>query len=83
MIGFIVYWSKLIEKSHGLVRLDRYKIDFGMINFFTFAGMGDMAVSNCLGSNVFDILLGLSLPWFLKTGIAYAGTTVSMLITST
>ncbi|XP_061174388.1 sodium/potassium/calcium exchanger 4-like [Saccostrea echinata] len=39
-------------------------------------GMGDMAVSNSLGSNVFDILLGLSLPWFLKTGIAYAGTTV-------
>lgn len=39
-------------------------------------GMGDMAVSNSLGSNVFDILLGLSLPWFLKTGVAYAGTTV-------
>ena len=42
-----------------------------------FVGMGDMAISNCLGSNIFDILLGLSLPWFLKTGIAYAGTTVS------
>lgn len=41
--------------------------------------MGDMAVSNSLGSNVFDILLGLSLPWFLKTGVAYAGTTVSFL----
>lgn len=38
-----------------------------------------MAVSNSLGSNVFDILLGLSLPWFLKTGVAYAGTTVSFL----
>ena len=43
-------------------------------------GMGDMAISNCLGSNIFDILLGLSLPWFLKTGVAYAGTTVSFLI---
>jgi len=43
-------------------------------------GMGDMAISNCLGSNIFDILLGLSLPWFLKTGVAYAGTTVSLLI---
>ncbi|KAK3092744.1 hypothetical protein FSP39_006804 [Pinctada imbricata] len=41
-------------------------------------GMGDMAVSNALGSNVFDILLGLSFPWFLKTGVAYAGTTVSI-----
>ena len=41
--------------------------------------MGDMAVSNAIGSNVFDILLGLSLPWFLKTGVAYAGTTVIIL----
>lgn len=43
-----------------------------------YIGMGDMAISNCLGSNIFDILLGLSLPWFLKTGIAYSGTTVSI-----
>lgn len=28
-------------------------------------GMGDMAVSNALGSNVFDILLGLGFPYFL------------------
>ncbi|XP_064604080.1 sodium/potassium/calcium exchanger 4-like [Liolophura sinensis] len=41
-------------------------------------GMGDMAVSNSIGSNVFDILLGLSLPWFLKTGIFNAGTTVQI-----
>ncbi len=26
------------------------------------SGMGDMAVSNAIGSNVFDILLGLGLP---------------------
>lgn len=30
------------------------------------AGHGDMAVSNALGSNVFDILLGLGLPFFLS-----------------
>lgn len=29
------------------------------------AGAGDMAVSNAIGSNVFDILLGLGFPWFL------------------
>jgi K+-dependent Na+/Ca+ exchanger-like protein len=29
-------------------------------------GHGDMAVSNAIGSNVFDILLGLGLPWFLS-----------------
>ena len=28
-------------------------------------GHGDMAVANAVGSNVFDILLGLGLPWFL------------------
>ena len=28
-------------------------------------GFGDMAIANALGSNVFDILLGLGLPWFL------------------
>jgi len=26
-------------------------------------GFGDMAISNALGSNVFDILLGLGLPY--------------------
>ncbi|XP_072293507.1 sodium/potassium/calcium exchanger 3-like [Eucyclogobius newberryi] len=30
-------------------------------------GMGDMAVSNSIGSNVFDILVGLGLPWSIKT----------------
>ena len=30
------------------------------------AGEGDMAVANVLGSNIFNILLGLALPWFLK-----------------
>ncbi|XP_016848582.1 sodium/potassium/calcium exchanger 3 isoform X3 [Anolis carolinensis] len=30
-------------------------------------GMGDMAVSNSIGSNVFDILIGLGLPWSMQT----------------
>jgi K+-dependent Na+/Ca+ exchanger-like protein len=30
------------------------------------AGQGDMAVSNAIGSNVFDILLGLGIPWALN-----------------
>ncbi|CDQ71529.1 unnamed protein product [Oncorhynchus mykiss] len=29
--------------------------------------LGDMAVSNSIGSNVFDILIGLGLPWALQT----------------
>jgi len=32
-------------------------------------GHGDMAVSNALGSNVFDILICLGLPWFISTAI--------------
>jgi len=32
-------------------------------------GQGDMAVSNVLGSNVFNIFLGLGFPWFMYTVI--------------
>merc|ERR1711865_1221607 len=28
--------------------------------------MGDMAIANAVGSNVFDILLGLGFPWMLR-----------------
>lgn len=39
-------------------------------------GMGDMAVSNSIGSNVFDILLGLALPWFIQTAMVEPGSYV-------
>jgi sodium/potassium/calcium exchanger 4 len=39
-------------------------------------GYGDMAVSNCIGSNVFDILIGLGIPWLLQTGIVEPNSTV-------
>jgi len=42
-------------------------------------GMADMAVSNCVGSNIFDILLGLALPWFLQTAIINPGSVVRTL----
>lgn len=35
-----------------------------------------MAVSNAIGSNVFDILICLGFPWFLKTVIVDPGTIV-------
>lgn len=41
------------------------------------AGMGDMAVSNSIGSNVFDILIGLGLPWALQTLAVDYGSYVS------
>ena len=41
-----------------------------------------MAVSNTLGSNVFDVLIGLALPWFIKTSMVSPGTTVSIPISN-
>jgi Ca2+/Na+ antiporter len=32
-------------------------------------GKGDMAISNSIGSNIFDILVCLALPWFISTVI--------------
>lgn len=43
-------------------------------------GMGDMAVSNSIGSNVFDILIGLGLPWALQTLAVDYGSYVSALL---
>ncbi|XP_076315053.1 sodium/potassium/calcium exchanger 4-like [Tachypleus tridentatus] len=36
-------------------------------------GQGDMAVSNSMGSNVFDILIGLAVPWFIQTAMVEPG----------
>merc|ERR1719387_640918 len=33
------------------------------------AGEGDMAVSSSIGSNIFDILVGLPIPWMIKIGL--------------
>eukprot|EP00640_Fibrocapsa_japonica_P006863 CAMPEP_0113937292 /NCGR_PEP_ID=MMETSP1339-20121228/3944_1 /TAXON_ID=94617 /ORGANISM="Fibrocapsa japonica" /LENGTH=158 /DNA_ID=CAMNT_0000939999 /DNA_START=1 /DNA_END=477 /DNA_ORIENTATION=- /assembly_acc=CAM_ASM_000762 len=41
-------------------------------------GEGDMAVSSSIGSNVFDILVGLPIPWILKTGIVSPGTVITV-----
>lgn len=45
------------------------------------SGMGDMAVSNSIGSNVFDILVGLGLPWALKTLAINYGSDVGSILT--
>uniref|UniRef100_A0A8C6SWD7 Sodium/calcium exchanger membrane region domain-containing protein n=1 Tax=Neogobius melanostomus TaxID=47308 RepID=A0A8C6SWD7_9GOBI len=39
-------------------------------------GMGDMAVSNSIGSNIFDILLGLGFPWALRTLVVDHGSVI-------
>lgn len=39
-------------------------------------GEGDMAVSSSIGSNIFDILVGLPLPWILYTAINSTSITI-------
>ncbi|XP_006133722.2 sodium/potassium/calcium exchanger 4 isoform X1 [Pelodiscus sinensis] len=41
-------------------------------------GLGDMAVSNTIGSNVFDILVGLGVPWGMQTMLIDYGSTVKI-----
>ncbi|XP_038261806.1 sodium/potassium/calcium exchanger 4 [Dermochelys coriacea] len=41
-------------------------------------GLGDMAVSNSIGSNVFDILVGLGIPWGMQTMLIDYGSTVKI-----
>merc|ERR1712217_354943 len=33
------------------------------------AGEGDMAISSSIGSNIFDILVGLPIPWIIKIAL--------------
>ncbi|GBP89108.1 hypothetical protein EVAR_64376_1 [Eumeta japonica] len=42
-------------------------------------GYGDMAVSNAVGSNVFDILVCLGLPWFIQTALILPGSHVNVI----
>ncbi|XP_071101945.1 sodium/potassium/calcium exchanger 4-like [Haliotis cracherodii] len=41
-------------------------------------GLGDMAVSNSIASNVFNILMCLGLPWLLETAAVNVGETVTI-----
>ncbi|XP_043226733.1 probable sodium/potassium/calcium exchanger CG1090 isoform X2 [Amphibalanus amphitrite] len=41
-------------------------------------GYGDMAVSNALGSNVFDILFCMGVPWLISTLLVYPGSYVKV-----
>ncbi|XP_065051778.1 sodium/potassium/calcium exchanger 3-like [Rhopilema esculentum] len=41
-------------------------------------GQGDMATANSIGSNVFDILIGLALPWFFQTALLHPGSRVKV-----
>lgn len=53
-----------------------YQIEITLLPLL--AGYGDMAVSNAVGSNVFDVLVCLGLPWFLTTVVVNPNTTVQV-----
>ncbi|CAG2121090.1 unnamed protein product [Medioppia subpectinata] len=42
-------------------------------------GLVDMALTNAIASNVFDILVCLGLPWFLKTAIIDPGSHIDVI----
>lgn len=41
-------------------------------------GKGEMAISNSIGSNVFDVLICLGLPWFLEAVVLRPGTSIQV-----
>lgn len=56
------------------VILTRYNQMLPLVkNLKKILGHGDMAVSNAIGSNVFDILICLGLPWFIETTMVTPG----------
>lgn len=54
-----------------------HEFHFVFVRMSNIAGMGDMAVSNSIGSNVFDVLLGLGFPWALRTIVVSYGSVVT------
>ena len=69
--------STLLPHLHSIIYT--LIVDLQIVIWFVcrISGQGDMAVSNTLGSNVFDVLIGLALPWFIKTAMVSPGDTVS------
>jgi len=63
-----------------LFALHEFHYIFCIVCMSNVAGMGDMAVSNSIGSNIFDVLLGLGFPWALRTLIVSNGSVVTQIV---
>jgi len=77
---FMVWWATLIGESckipsavMGLTFLAAGTSVPDLLTSVIVAkqGKGDMAVSSSVGSNIFDVLIGLPLPWFLFGVMSY------------
>lgn len=74
----LVWWTELLGEVIGI---DTIIMGFTLLAagtsipdavssvHFAAIGEGDMAISSSIGSNIFDILVGLPIPWMIKTGI--------------
>ncbi|XP_077988459.1 sodium/potassium/calcium exchanger 5-like [Glandiceps talaboti] len=86
MVSVIGYTFNIPEEAMGLTFLAAGTSIPDLISSYLVAkdGFGDMAVSNSIGSNVFDILVCLGFPWFissLMTGEAVRRGSVSVMNT--
>lgn len=62
------------------VQIVLLKLLFYLLIFLFILGMANMAICNLIGSNIFDILFCLGVPWFIKT--FFFSPTASLVINS-
>jgi len=76
---FMVWWAttlgRVIGISDGIMGLTVLAAGTSVPDLLTSvivakAGNGDMAVSSSIGSNIFDVLIGLPLPWFFAAALS-------------
>jgi len=76
---FMVWWATTIGRilgiSDGIMGLTALAAGTSVPDLLTSiivakAGNGDMAVSSSIGSNIFDVLVGLPLPWFFAAALS-------------
>lgn len=68
------YWFKIFIFQTVLIKNIAWITFLHAINIKSrcFAGHGSMGISNSIGSNTFDILLCLGLPWLIKASLTPA-----------
>ncbi|XP_067649798.1 sodium/potassium/calcium exchanger 4-like isoform X2 [Haliotis asinina] len=69
-------WRKLYLVTFTMSVLWIAVFSYVLVWMVTISGLGDMAVSNSIASNVFNILMCLGLPWLLETAAVNVGETV-------
>ena len=70
LVNSAIEISAILDVPEGIIALTVLAIGTSIPDMITSLlvakkGRGGMAISNALGSNVFDVLLGLGLPWFI------------------